>query len=319
MKFIVLILAFSVAGVLSYGEYDEDTTQPSEEVETTETPDISEEDVLKKIDILLTKTRDSVSEKVGEKFLATFIIDSINKQCIYNKLNESNLIKTIFEEPEERSYSSYSSYGSSYSGYSRYSTSRYGSRGRYHERSGDTQTEKVITLSTAMALCSSRFNLIAEYLFENLMVNNMLVTSIIDDPSLSNYTSLIWCANKYAIQNHILESTLNDNKLKVAADNDEVCEDFMESAKYVLSGLKLKLRKELERPCVFNIFTHVEKVVIRTVLLLQIHLTDEQKKQERDNFVSETRKFVEESMKCASTPKTKTDAESHIGIMSRYM
>ena len=317
MKFFVLVLAFSAATALSYGEYDDETSSRryygSDEVVTTEptqaeTVDNSKEDVMKNIEVLLEKSRDSVSEKLGEKFLAKFIIDSIDKECTYNKLNESNLIKAIFNERQERNYM----------GYSRYSTSRYNNRGRYNSQD-NTETEKIVSFATVMALCSTRFNLIAEYLFENLMVNNMLVTSIVDDPSLSNYTSLIWCANKYAIHNHMLESTIYDHKLKVAADNEESCDDFMESAKYVLSGLKLKLRKDFERPCVFNIFTHVEKVAIRTLLLLQINLTAEQKKQERDIFVAEIRKFVEESLACSMTKKTKTDEENRLGFFGRYI
>jgi hypothetical protein len=83
-----------------------------------------------------------------------------------------------------------------------------------------------------MTGCSSLANVILEFAFENLMTFNILINAFIDEPLLKNYSNILTCANKYAVDNNnFLSETVHGYNLKLADENDEKCKEMTETAK----------------------------------------------------------------------------------------
>jgi hypothetical protein len=212
-----------------------------------------------------------------EKLIGKIAINSIDKSCMVQKYKEGNLLKYVGDE-------------------------------YFDEDSLEGDDAMGAFLGIALQ-CSNKVDVLAKFVFENYMTFHILFKPLIDEPAIENYTSYVWCVNKYAVDNHFMEDTVYDQKVRLAHDDDELCDEFMEVAKAMTAGFKLAFRKEFERTCAIKTLAHAEKVLIRNILLVQFDLTFEQKYEERDRFVKEVHRFIENFLHCAVAPKSKVNRD----------
>jgi hypothetical protein len=212
-----------------------------------------------------------------EKLIAKIMVNSIDKSCMLKKYKEGNWLKYVGDEY--------------FDGYS---------------LEGDDAHGAFFGIALQ---CSNKVDVLAKFVFDNYMTFHILFKPLMDEPALKNYTSYVWCVNKYAVDNHFMQDTVYGQKVKLAYDDDELCDEFMEVAKAMTAGFKLFLRKEAERTCAIKTLAHAEKVLIRNILLVQFDLTFEQKHEERDRFVKEVDRFIDNFLHCVVAPKTKVNRD----------
>lgn len=152
--------------------------------------------------------------------------------------------------------------------------------------------------------CSSKLDVLGQFVFDNFMTYHILYDAFVDEPALKNYTSYVKCANKYAIDNHVLEETVHGTKLKVPSGHSEICDEFNTVYKAYTSMIKIMVRRKFERTCVISFLDYVEKVLFRTTLLIQVDLTPDQQKQEREKFVQEIHEVLKNVITCAKTQRS---------------
>ena len=225
------------------------------------------------VDHILSHLQDTVFHKSEQKIFGKVLINSFDKKCIYDRYNDNHLLQhlTVEEIFENKS----------------------------------PNTDYIYTSVNVFSLCSSKLDVLSEFLFENIRTHSILYKAFVDEPSLRNFTDNIWCANKFAVENHFVNETVYGQKLKVAGDNNESCDEVMEIIKAGLSIINLAVRYELNTPCVIRPLIQFEKTLFNTILMLQVDLTHEQQRHEREHFVQEIRNLLEGILKCASKPKSK--------------
>ena len=229
-------------------------------------------DELAQVDLVMSHLQEKF-RKPEEKMFGSILIRSFDKKCVYEHYKENHLLKYLTVEDVFEN--------------------------------GLSDMNAIYTFVNVFTLCSSKLDVLSEFLFENIRTNRILYKSFIDEPSLRNFTDYIWCANKFAVQHDFIDHTVYDQKLKVAGDNDESCDELSEIINVGLSALNLALRQELNTPCVIKPFKQLQKTLFSTILKLQVDFTPEQQRHERKHFIQEIRNFLEGILKCASKPKSK--------------
>ena len=231
------------------------------------------------VDHILSHLQDNVFLKSEQKIFRKVLINSLDKKCIYDHYNDNHLLQHMtVEEIFENEPSDMNPFYASINVFS---------------------------------LCSSKLDVLSEFLFENIRTNRILYKAFVDEPSLKNFTDYIWCANKFAVENHFIDEVVYGQKLKVADDNNESCDEMMEIIKVGLSIYNLATRRKLNTPCVIRPLIQFEKAVFKTILMVQVDLTHEQQRLERENFVQVIRNLLEGTLKCASKPKSKIPFIDH--------
>lgn len=154
---------------------------------------------------------------------------------------------------------------------------------------------------SSVVLCHPKTDVVLHFLFENLMTNSILYKAFIDDPAVQDYTSYIWCANKYAISKSYLENSVYGSNVKVSADNDEMCGETIMMSELAINSVKSEIQRKLNKLCVNESFKGVQKLLIRAILMIQFDLSAEQKQQEREKFVKGFRAVLEDIFKCSGS------------------
>jgi hypothetical protein len=167
-----------------------------------------------------------------------------------------------------------------------------------------------IVFMDAAVMCSSKLYALLDYTFENLMTHRILVEAFIEDPEMKEYKEMLTCANNYAVKNGIMDPQVYDLKHELTSEMDELCEDYVEQAKYTILSFKMMVREEFNRSCSAKIVSKMEKLVLKNMLLLQVDLADDQKRMEKKMFVKNVRQILEDIMKCAAQEPSKMRSDS---------
>jgi hypothetical protein len=233
---------------------------------------VSEEDGVELIDAVWDSLKEDFadSDKLG---FIQIVARSFDRHCMYNKYKEANLLKFI--------------------------NAQYIKDHRF-----DKKMIQFSFMSVSMQ-CSSKADVITEFVFENLMTFHVLYKSVMKEPALRNFTHYVNYANKYAVDNHFIDETVYGTKVNVAVDNEDNYSEFRELLNVATGVAKIGARKELMRTCAIGIVDDLEKLLFRTFLLLQFDLTFDQKKQEREYFVKRAQEIRAEVLPCAATPRSK--------------
>jgi hypothetical protein len=206
------------------------------------------------------------------KFLAELALASLDKECMYQKYKEQHLLRWINLEYVE---------------------------------SHKLEKQMAEVMFGIGLQCSNKVDVLAEFLFENFMTFHIIYKSFVDEPAVRNYTRYIECANKYAVEQHFLDETVYGNKVKFSEESSDLCDEFNAIYTAASSVGKLGLRQEVRRACAIGIMNHIEKALVRTILMLQFDLTFDQKKEEREHFVKEVHEIIRKVAPCAAQPETK--------------
>lgn len=236
----------------------------------------TDENIMKNIERLIKRIRRKFGEKLS--LPVNIVIDSVDKNCIRDHFKENNMTSILVEGQGEKLDEAYELF-------------------RTHRLNSK---EVFFSFHSTLALCSSKLDNFLEFVFDNLITYHTLYKAFINELELNNYTSYIYCINKFAVDSKIIEETIYDTKLKLGDNKDELCLETTLIIHATFSKMKIELRKDLERICSINNFDEIIRYLLKTFILIQVDLTWEQQKHERENFIKNTREILNNINECLS-------------------
>lgn len=73
-----------------------------------------------------------------------------------------------------------------------------------------------------------------------------------------------------------------------------------EQVKLMIKVMEREVHENFDKPCALTALSDFEKLIFKYILMVQVELTDAQKKQEKTNLVLEMHRFMGKILKCAS-------------------
>lgn len=137
------------------------------------------------------------------------------------------------------------------------------------------------------------------------MTSNVLVRGFFDDPVLEEYTDMLICANNFSISNGYWNNEIYPLRYEMTNEKSEKCKDSMGAALFVdfiLKGITLQI---FNRSCSISVLKQTFLVTLRTILLMEVELTNDQKTQEKISFVENIHQIMENILICTSQPAEK--------------
>lgn len=246
---------------------------------------ISDETALTQIDKAIKHLLKSFGLSKEEIFMSIFL-QSANQTCMrdeYKSHNSYNLLDNIDEEENSG-----------------------GSNSSNSKTNSETEVQVIQVFINILILCSPKTDPLLKFVFENFMTFNIFFKAfgnefLMEEPGLNELA----CINKYAVDNKMVNETVYDYKLKLVGKNDrsrDYCDEMTEGYKLFSSKFKLRVSRGSERKCIFKVLNHAEKVIIRTLLMVQFDLSIEQKNAESEYFIKEVREVLEEALTCFTDP-----------------
>ena len=230
----------------------------------TEITPVTDEKTMKYVNEMF----DSLANPSGPKEeLMKDILDGIDRKCIFNQYKKYNFEDQVFSKENERM------------------------------KNSEVSKIAVIIFATQ---CDTSVDALLEYFFENFMTFRILYKAFADEPEIKDYIDRVRCLSAYAVNHKIVDTTTYTFKTEV--DNSERCE----AEKQMIRGLAdefisdtiTQLEAGDSQDCLQKSMTTAENYILRNALLIQIDLTDEQKVTERQNFVKDMHKLLEDVIHC---------------------
>jgi hypothetical protein len=151
--------------------------------------------------------------------------------------------------------------------------------------------------------CYKNLDVLLEYAFESFMTINILFKTFINEPEFKLwFADKLKCASSYAVSHNILDPKVYNFDYDISEGEKNACESFKNEARKMIDGATNGFFDVVtdNKECYKNIFTNFENYLLRYSLLVQVELTDEQKRQERTSFISDFHKYVEDFVSCAA-------------------
>jgi hypothetical protein len=252
---------------------------PKEPIKIVGNP-YSEENTIITVEKLLEETEFTLNKNVRR--YSKFLFDFVDKKCLRDKYDAHNLTQILERDawPEDICESPMTSKQTRF------------------------QTPTVVlSFNSLVVQCFTKVDSVLEFMFENLMSYHNVYKSFVKEPALRNYTSYIWCANKYAVDHHIIDETVHGSKLKLDDFDDDSCQDATVLVETALWTHKLGYRQKLSLFCSVKVVDDIVRHFIRTILLVQVDMSFADKKIERERFVNTTKKLLENIVDCATKGK----------------
>lgn len=261
-KIFLFFIILSISGCFINGTQ----CAPQGESDHSEISAISSDDnILDGINKILTRTRGNL-ENNFEKTIYNVIVKSLDKQCMVDQYKLFNLIDAVPNEENIRGI-----------------------------KSGKT----IAVFFDIVTLCSSKTDVLLEYAFKNLMTHQILLKAFIDDPALKEFSTMLKCANKYAVDRKILDpSTLNLEYTFDTEKEEADCAEMIEQYQMILLLYVDDFRRAFGSTC--TIISEAEKLVVKYVLKIQIDMSSEQKSSEKKSLVEEAHIILKDFLRCAA-------------------
>lgn len=249
------------------------------EINMLEVSDVNEnmQKITEMIEFLSNNTKDS---KGSEKMLMTMALNSLDTSCMLTQYEKFKLLNMI------------------------------------PLTDGENLDDTKLVFFGIAAICSSKSFALLDFAFENLMTHRILLEALINDSEMMEYKNMIWCANNYAVKNGIVDPQVYNLKYQLTEETEEMCQDWVAQLKFQILPMKMMTRKQFGRGCITSVISRIEKLALKTVLLLQVDLTDVQKKTEKKSFIKGARKIMEDLLKCAGQEKTEMSDYEGIRMMN---
>jgi len=150
--------------------------------------------------------------------------------------------------------------------------------------------------------CFSKFDALLTFAFDNLFSYSILIDAFRDDEPFKGIFDDLVCYNHYAVKNHVLDphkyTKLN---YKLVNETEAECNETIDE-------VRIQIRQMLlftidiptkHRECLENeIAAGIEKLFFKYFLLVPAGLTDEQKIEEKANFITDIRDGLWKLLMC---------------------
>lgn len=153
-------------------------------------------------------------------------------------------------------------------------------------------------LFNTAAMCSNKTDAILTFMFENLMTFELLVRAFVDDPTYKEYADIVTCANSYAFEKRIINPRANNINHTLREGTVKICMTLIRRVDSLTERLKLQVPQYFKSECPVKLFGIAKRFIVKNILLVQVQLNQEQKLHERNNFIADARKIMEEIVEC---------------------
>lgn len=176
------------------------------------------------------------------------------------------------------------------------------------KRTTKEETSLVYILLKISIPCSNKSRPVSDFIFDALMSLGHLVRAFKDEPEIKKYTKTpLKCLNAYAVKNKLINTAEYpiDYKLNNESDEAETCAEL---EAYAIGLLNEFMDGEPECMKVF-IRKRVDNL-LRTILLLQVELTPEQRKTESDRWFNDEMELIKNEGTCSLESLAMESSES---------
>lgn len=223
---------------------------PQHGSEITETPEITENTPMDDVITLLKFINDNERKML-------WVVNMVDKQCVVDKYSDLKLLAYIPSETNKIDLKKITS-----------------------ERNLST-----MMFTLVIVMCNRRFDAFMDYAFENLMTTHILYNAMKDEPEFKTYSDMITCANYHAETKNMTD--VNTYNLNFKIDDQKQCDEWIAQAKtfkkYVTDDY-YKNEEGFDVGCVDTVADSLEELLLKQILLMQVELPTEQKKEKRIHF-----------------------------------
>lgn len=269
MKFSVIILIAFAVGVKS---------APQTETEIVDKAPITDEFAMELINGAFEKleqyapTDDQMDLK--SKLISSLVLKKIDKDCILSEFKKHNFVQQI---PSARQNLT-----------------------NPHVKN-EAMSEFVFMFFAGM--CYKKLDVFLDFTFANLMTFNILLKAFIDEPEFKTNADNLRCASSYAVSHDILDPKVYNFNFEVSEDSKEECENSkVETRKSIDEAFAGFFEQVVHdnKECYQKLFGKVEIFVLKTVLLVQVDLSEAEKLLEKTSFIADFHARIEDFISCAS-------------------
>lgn len=172
-----------------------------------------------------------------------------------------------------------------------------------------TKKEEIKTKITFLATlisCYRKGEVILEYVFESFMTNGIIIRAFIDEPAFKEPADIVACANYYAVKNHLWNPKEYNFTPKPVRDED-MCDEMTAMGDLIFiqtvqEGYSSVFAEEYNKKCYRGVALKLKEFIVKTVMLLQVEMTDDKKREEREHFVKDFYVMIEDFVSCNSIP-----------------
>ena len=270
MKFTLLVVLTVVIAVSAVPPYEESAKFNSIELE-------AEQKISELVDNL-----SNLKSGGMEKMMLTMLANSLDKNCMLAQYRKFGLLGMLTNNTNEIDDGENSN-----------------EMFKNQETRVEEEVEKLV-LNSVFAMCSNKNYVILEFIIENWWTHKILLNAFINEPEMKEYKNMLTCANNYAVKNGIIDPKFYQIKHELSEDIDEQCDEWVAIVKQQIFDFKMETRRATSRRCSLKIVDSVEKFLVKNILLLQVDLTEAQKRKEKKHFNRDFNQILESILECAA-------------------
>jgi len=150
----------------------------------------------------------------------------------------------------------------------------------------------------ASMLCSSKLKAFEDFQFEFVMSFGVLLKAFIDDPEFETFSDMLTCTNKYGVDKKYLDPNAYKFNYEVKPEKMSLCNDWIEMAQSALYMYMSQLEIITGEKCLEYLGEKTEASLLKTIMLIQVDLSEAQKLLERENSFEDTRDVVKAVTTC---------------------
>lgn len=164
--------------------------------------------------------------------------------------------------------------------------------------------DSLLVFANIALTCSNKLNALLGFIFDNLFSYSGLIDAFKDDEPFKSIFDEFVCYNNYAVETGLVDPEVYTNlqynlfnetaKAECKKTVNETRESMGETLEFFSEFVLTDNRKCLES----EIVTAAERFFLKYVLLIPLGLTDDQKKQEKANFIKDSLDGLEKLLTC---------------------
>jgi len=234
---------------------------------------VSEDDVLKANIAKHFRTLERLSGDNNE--IPVAIINSIDQNCMLDKYNKNNLESQVTEEALDL----------------------LNIDGR--------PLDPIFIFANIALTCSNKLHKLLEFVFDNIFSYSSLLDAFREDEPFKDFIDDLVCYNKYAVKEKLLDPNAYPHLVytleslnKTEAECEESLKDTREALVETLDYFSEMITVN-EAKCIQGaIATEAEKFFFKYVLLIPLGLSDDEKKQQKSNFIADALSGMQVLLAC---------------------
>lgn len=234
---------------------------------------MSDEEAMKNIESIFNVMHLNLEGKARKfDFIPKMFLLSIDKKCVMNKYKSHNLFDKISKKNLKMS---------------------------------GWEIQEQWSFFAVTFSCSSMYDALIEYTFENTMTHNILWRALKNDSQLEKYTDIVTCANSYAVENNIWDLDAYKIDYEIGETKRMVCDNnIMEAVETIAANKYIDQLRHIDAvsstACNKGLFKIAKHFVVKYLLLVQVQLSETQRHHELQNFKKDLQELLRKFLSCVA-------------------